>query len=126
MNRIIGTIIIFLITIALVTTEFIINTNTASSVNDLIYKADLMAIKNKKSEAHKNMDEALKEWDNHVQSMLLFYSHQKPDEIEESLHIAKSYLDSGEMNMFHAECKLIMIRLRQFNDLEYPTIRNIL
>ena len=50
----------------------------------------------------------------------------KPDEIEESLHTAKSYLDQGEISFFHAECKLIIIRLKQFNDLEYPTIRNIL
>ncbi len=126
MNRIIGTIIILLLTIALVTTEFIINTNTASSVNEKIYSADEMASKNQISEAHKKMDEAMQEWDHHVQSMLLFYSHQKPDEIEESLHTAKSYLDQGEISFFHAECKLIIIRLKQFNDLEYPTIRNIL
>ncbi len=126
MNRIIGTIIILIITIALVTTEFVINTNTASSVNEKIYNADIIASNGRVDEAEYNMNEALKEWDDHSQSMLLFYSHQKPDEIEESIHKAKSYLDSEEMSLFHAECKLILIRLKQFNDLEYPSIKNIL
>lgn len=125
MHRIAGAIVLFLLTIVLVISGFTINTKTSASVNQKIASAAEACRQEQLGQAQKQAASALKEWNDNKETMLLFVSHGRLDQIEESLNIACSCIDAGDTDLFMAECTRIEVYLKHFNDLEYPTINNI-
>ena len=61
-----------------------------------------------------------------METMLIFVSHGRLDQIEESLNNANTYIEFWELKAFSAECRKVKILIKHFYDLEYPTINNIL
>lgn len=126
MNRLIGAFIVLGLIIAISTAGFLINTKTANSVKTKIENSIEFADKGELSKARSTLDNAIDEWERHIETMLLFESHGKLDEIEETINIAKSYIIKGEYNLFYMECNLAATLLDHFESLEYPNINNIL
>ncbi len=125
MHRLISTVIIFILTLLIITAGFAINTRTTNSINEKINTAIELNTYGEIEDAKNIIQTAIDEWDNHIETMLLFESHGKLDQIEESLKIAQMYIKNGETEMFNAECKRASILIDHFNSLEYPTIYNI-
>ncbi len=125
MHRIISTYIICLITIVLVGTGFYINTDSAQKVRELIEESVQYSTNDNQASKSK-MKEAMKLWNDRAQFMLLFMPHGRVDQIDETLNIAQTYIESDNKEMFLAECKRADILLQNLNNLEYPTINNIM
>lgn len=126
MHRIISTYVICLITVILVGTGFYINTNSVQKVRELIELSAEYSTDDKNEDAKDTMDKAIELWKNESQFMLLFMSHGRVEQIDETLNIANIYLKSDNAEMFNAESKRAVILLENLNNLEYPTINNIL
>lgn len=126
MHRIISTYIICLITVILVGTGFYINTNSAQRVRELIEQSAEYSFEKNNADADETMDKAMDIWKSKSQLMLLFMPHDRVDQINETLNIAQEYLRSDNNEMFRTECKRAVILLQKLNNLEYPTINNIM
>ncbi len=126
MHRIISTYIICLITVILVGTGFYINTNSAQRVRELIEQSAEYSSEKNNADADETMDKAMDIWNSKSQLMLLFMPHDRVDQINETLNIAQEYLRSDNNEMFRTECKRAVILLQNLNNLEYPTINNIM
>ncbi len=126
MYRIGSAAVIFIITVTIVTAGFLINTRTASQVTDTINSAVVAANNNDTEKALSVFRNALDIWKSNNSIMLLFMSHGKIDQIDESVNIACTYIENGDLDMFRAESKRSLVLLRHFNDLEYPSFTNIL
>ena len=126
MHRIISTYIICLITVILVATGFYINTNSAQRVRELIEQSAEYSSEKNNADADETMDKAMDIWNSKSQLMLLFMPHDRVDQINETLNIAQEYLRSDNNEMFRTECKRAVILLQKLNNLEYPTINNIM
>ncbi len=126
MNRLIGAFVVLGLIIAISTTGFLINTRTANSVKTKIEQSVRFADSGETDKARSTLNDAIEEWKNHIETMLLFESHGKLDEIEETINIAKSYITKDEYHLFYMECNLASTLLDHFEHLEYPNINNIL
>ncbi len=78
-----------------------------------------------KERAKNELEKAIREWEKNMETMLIFVSHGKLDQIEEAINIADSYLQNGEINLFYAECQRAATLLDHFENVEYPNINNI-
>lgn len=125
MNRFLGAMIVLGILISIVVTGFYINTKTSNSVSEKISSSIEYQNKDDFEQARKELRSALEEWEQNMEMMLLFISHGKLDEIEESINIADTYMNIGDKTMCLAECKRALILLEHFNHVEYPSIDNI-
>lgn len=126
MKRLIIAVILIFIVSGLCSFEFILNTKESEKATEYLQQAEKqMNDGNKQGAIHtiKNLREL---WERNVESMLIFISHEKPDEIGESISVAETYLRNGELPEFYAECKRIENKLEDFRSLEIPTINNIL
>ncbi len=125
MHRIAGTVIIFIITSVIAVCGFFINTKTSDSIQKKVQAAVSSSRQNDIVLARKQVGNAVDEWNEKKELMLLFVSHGKLDQIDESMNIACSYIETGDTNLFITECVRIQVLLQHFNDLEYPSINNI-
>ena len=125
MSRIWSAVVVFAVIIIVITTGFIFNTKSVDSVSEKVNSALAYSKSGDKENAKKNMESAVEEWNSKMNTMLLFMSHDKLDQIDESLNIADTYITSGDTAMFNAECKRTSILLQHFYDLVYPTVYNI-
>ncbi len=126
MQRLIGAFCVIALIATIGTSGFLINTNTAGSVKSKIEKSVKFADNGENKKAKKELDGAINEWNKNIEIMLMFESHGKLDEIEETINIAQSYINKKEYNMFYAECNHAVTLLEHFQNLEYPNITNIL
>ena len=60
-----------------------------------------------------------------METMLLFISHGKLDEIEKTINTACSYIKSREISLYKAECISAHLLIDNFKNVEYPNINNI-
>ena len=125
MNRIFGAFIVLIIVIVTVTTAFSINTNTASSVSRLLSDSIDSAEKGDIQSAGLFLQKAKYEWDTKMDIMLLFVSHGKLDQIEQTINIAYSYIKSNEVSLYMAQCRNARLLIDNFRHTEYPEIDNI-
>ncbi len=126
MHRIYSAIIILAVTIAVIMFGFTINTTTSRSVSDKVELAESYAVGGDTVNAKNAIKAAVSEWQGKMETMLIFVSHGRLDQIEESLNNANTYIEFGELKAFSAECRKVKILIKHFYDLEYPTINNIL
>lgn len=126
MHRIYSAIIILAVTIAVIMFGFTINTTTSRSVSDKVELAESYAVGDDTENAKNAIKAAVSEWQGKMETMLIFVSHGRLDQIEESLNNANTYIEFGELKAFSAECRKVKILIKHFYDLEYPTINNIL
>ena len=126
MHRIYSAIIILAVTIAVIMFGFTINTTTSRSVSDKVELAESYAVGGDTVNAKNAIKAAVSEWQGKMETMLIFVSHGRLDQIEESLNKANPYIEFGELKAFSAECRKVKILIKHFYDLEYPTINNIL
>ncbi len=126
MHRIYSAVVIFIITVITIVFGFIVNTTTSRSVSDMVESAESYAAAGDVENAKKQIKSAVSEWENKMETMLIFISHGKLDQIEESLNTAYTYIEFGELKAFTTECRKSKILIKHFYDLEYPTVNNIL
>lgn len=126
MKRLIIAFVLILIVAGLCSFEFMLNTRESELASESIKKSQQLIKDKKIDEAIKTIEELKESWEKNVESMLIFISHKRPDDICENIAVAESYLKSGEFPEFYAECKRIENELKHFRDLEIPTFSNIL
>ena len=126
MKRTIISAVILILIISAVTISIIINNNTSSDMLEGIDNAIEFCSKGNNSKALNEIDRIIENWDSASDILMVFSSHDKADEVDEALHIAKVYAENGENNMFIAECSRAKIMIKQINELEYPWLHNIL
>lgn len=126
MKRLIIAVILILITSGLCTFEFMLNTKGSEQASEYLKQAQQQSLNGNKNDAINTMKNLRELWESKVESMLVFISHEEPDEIGENIAVAESYLKSGELPEFYAECKRVENKLEHFRDLEIPTFGNIL
>ncbi len=125
MRRLIGAFAVLGLVAAVGATGFAVNVHTANSVKYKLEQSVESAQKGEMKTALKQIDDAKNEWEKMMEIIMLFESHGKVDEIQETIGTAALYLDRSEKNMFYAECNLAGMRLQHFSDVEYPNIINI-
>ena len=125
MNRIIGAFTVLAGIIITVVSGFFINTETAENVcRSLSLSMDYAEngdIQNAKTELKKALDE----WNDNMDTMLLFISHGRLDEIEQSLNTAYAYIKNNDISMYTAECTRAFLMTDNFKSVEFPTVNNI-
>lgn len=126
MKRLIIAFLLILVVAGLCSLEFMLNTRESELASENLKEIQYLIKNGKNDEAITIMEELKEHWGKMVNSMLIFISHQRPDEICENIAVAESYLKSGEFPEFYAECKRIENELEHFRDLEIPTLSNIL
>lgn len=125
MNKVWIAACVFVIVIIISVTGMFLNIGTASDMTEQIQEARTH-IENKEYEKAKEViNSAVEELDSRMEAMLIFVSHGKLDEIEESIQVAKSFLDSGEIPEFLAECNRALAMLDHYREVEYPYLNNI-
>ena len=125
MNRLWGALTVLLIVIITVTTAFFINTNTAYSVSRLLSQSIDSAEKGDITSAGIFLQKAKSQWDRKMDIMLLFVSHGKLDQIEQTVNIAYSYIKSNDISNYMAQCQNARLLINNFREVEYPDIKNI-
>lgn len=125
MNRLLGALAVLIAVIITVTTGFFINTHTASTVNQLLLESIDYANHGDINNAKLSLEKAKQQWDNRMETMLLFVSHGKLDQIEETINVADSYIKSNEISLYLAECTTARLLIDHFRNVEYPNINNI-
>ncbi len=125
MNRFFGALAVLFASLITVITGFCINTNTAASVNALLSESVSYAQNNHIPQAKLSLQKAKNLWDSQMQTMLLFVSHGKLDQIEETINIADSYIKSNEISLYLAKCNTAILLIDNFKNVEYPNINNI-
>lgn len=125
MKRLFIALVVLAIVIGIGITGLVINTNTANYIVDKLEMTKKYAADGNIETAKKELKDAVDRWESKMEIMLIFVSHGKLDQIEESINITNSYLENNEMGLFYAECKRAITLLEHFENVEYPNINNI-
>ena len=125
MKRKTGSIIILLITIALVSIGLILNINTTLSLSDSLSYAEKLCSDGNLEKAERVIDNSINEWENKSKKIMLFYHHDKLDKVDESLHLIQFYAKARPADLCSVECNKTVIMLGHMQELEYPTLYNI-
>lgn len=125
MNRLFGALAVLAGVLLIVITGFCINTSTAASVEALLTESLSYARHGNTTQAASSLKKAKNLWDHHMETMLLFVSHGKLDQIQETINIADSYIKSNEISLYLAECTTAKLLIDHFKNVEYPNINNI-
>ncbi len=125
MNRLFGAFAVLAGVIIIITSGFFINTNTARTVGNLLSLSMEYAEKGDFQNAEISIEKAKNQWENNMETMLLFISHGKLDEIEKTINTACSYIKSREISLYKAECISAHLLIDNFKNVEYPNINNI-
>jgi len=125
MNRLWGALTVLLIVIITVTTAFFINTNTSYSVSELLSQSIASAENGDIQNAEIFLKKAKSQWDSKMDTMLLFVSHGKLDQIEQTVNIAYVYIKSNDISNYMAQCQNARLLINNFREVEYPDIKNI-
>ena len=99
MNRLFGAFAVLAGVIIIITSGFFINTNTARTVGNLLSLSMEYAEKGDFQNAEISIEKAKNQWENNMETMLLFISHGKLDEIEKTINTACSYIKSREISL---------------------------
>ncbi len=125
MRRLYGALVVLFIAVGLMITGFLVNTHTAQAVLADLQEAYSYARNGDTDRAKNSLTSARQRWDERLDTMLLFESHGRLDEIEEALHKAQDYLDRRELSLFLAECSSAALLTEHFISVEYPYWNNI-
>lgn len=125
MKRLIIAIAVLILVVGIGITGLLINTNTANSVMEKLHIAKEYATNGNTEQAKVELKKAVDKWEDRMEIMLIFVSHGKLDQIEESINIANAYLEHQEMTLFYAECQRAYTLLNHFENVEYLNINNI-
>ncbi len=125
MRRLIGAIVVVAVIVGIGFLGFFLNIGIANNVREkLILSAESMQ-QNQPSESRRIFQQAAEDWHNGMETMLLFVSHGKIDEIDKTMHKANAYLEIGQFDLYYSECSLAQLLLEHYMDTEYPYVNNI-
>ena len=125
MNRLFGALTVLAGIIVIILSGFFINTDTAGTVEKFLSRSMDYAEKNDIPHAKAELEKALHEWNDNMDTMLLFISHGRLDEIEQSLNTAYAYIKNNDISMYTAECTRAFLMTDNFKSVEFPTVNNI-
>ena len=125
MSRIISAAAAIIITGVLTLFGLIYNTSTADRISDGIYEAARYSEADDDTKTAGKIEEVRSLWEERKDIMLFFTSHDRIDDIDESIHMAKAYLEVNDKQMFSAECRRALTLLDHFRETEYPSLNNI-
>ena len=120
MKRIVIAAILIVSTLIIIAAGSVYNMKTVGEVSAVLYDA-----LSDSGDSDRKIYKAYEMWEKSKNTMLLFSSHAKLNQIGESIRMAKEYSEIEDMKMYHAECRRALIYLDQFSGTEYPTIYNI-
>ncbi len=125
MNKIWIAIVVLALVLGISITGMVLNINTASDMTQYINKTYDYVEKNDFDTAAQTMETAVEELDSRMEWMLIFVSHGKLDEIEETILVAQSFLKTREVPEFMAECNRALAMIDHYREVEYPYLNNI-
>ena len=122
MKRITGAILGIVVTIVIISVGFRYSMSSAADISEVIILAENAADETTSRTA---IEKAYTMWSERKNTMLIFSSHGKLNQIGESIRMARKYKELKDEKMFQSECTRALIYLDQFYSVEYPTISNI-
>ncbi len=105
---------------------FYLNKTTSDSIIDHLDASFESAEEGKTDRAIDEINEAQKLLHSRLETMFLFVSHRKLDEIEQCINKSKYYLINNDLTSFYVYCSSSLELIRDYRDMEYPTFYNIL
>ncbi len=117
---------VLIVTAVIVFSGFILNIRTVDSIYSDISSAFESLENGNQKKAELYTDSALAKWNNKLRILMVFNSHNKTNEIDQSLKLASTSLSHDNTEVFITESKRALILLRHLKENEYPTIDNIL
>lgn len=125
MNKVWIAAVVLALVLGISITGMILNIGTATDITNYIEETRNCVEKDDLDTAQKKIENAVEELDKRMEWMLIFVSHGKLDEIEETLLVAQSFLKSRETPEFMAECERVLVMLEHYREVEYPYLNNI-
>lgn len=125
MYRLYGALAVILSAVVLIAAGYVLNTRTADRLLSALDESYTLAEAGDISSARERILSAKKELDNRLELMLLFVSHGRLDEIEETVNKACEYIEHDELSLFMAECSTAILMTEHFINVENPYISNI-
>ena len=126
MNRLFGALTVLAGIILTVTAGFFINTETAENVCRYLSLSMDYAENGDIQNAKTELEKALGEWNDNMDTMLLFISHGRLDEIEQALNTGYSFIKNSDITMYFGECTRAFLMTENVKNVEYPSINNII
>lgn len=126
MSRLYGALAVLIFIAAMVITDFIYHTSVTDKLMNELDTAVFSARQQKTDDAKKHIKNCLDALDDNRGVLYLFSSHCRPEELTQHIERAEEYLDNGDTTSFMVYCRLAGRLAQDMNELEYPTIRNIL
>ncbi len=126
MYRLFGAVGVLILIIVIGTASFVESTKASEEILDKLESAYSLADSGKIKAASIAMKEAANRMNEHSEILCLTHSHQVFDEISLETEKAIGLLEHGEREQFIASCRSIVFRIRDFKELEFPTLKNIL
>lgn len=125
MNKVWVAVAVLILVLGISITGMILNINTASDMTEFINETRNYVEKEDFNTAVQTIEDAVEELDKRMEWMLIFVSHGKLDEIEETILVARSFLKNKEIPEFMAECERALAMLNHYREVEYPYFNNI-
>lgn len=126
MYRLYGALAVLAAVVLISFTGFYINKTTSDKIIGCLESSSELAKQGRADEAKQNINEAQKLLHSRLETMFLFVSHRKLDEIEQCIDKAKTYLDNSDYTSYYVYCSNALELIRDYRNTEYPTIYNIL
>lgn len=105
---------------------FFINKTTADRIAESLEESLSLAKEGRTAESEEAVDQAQSLLHSRLETMFMFSSHKKLDDIEQCIDKAKIFLDNDELPSYYVYCSSALEMIRDYRSNEYPTIYNIL
>lgn len=126
MNRIWTAISILLVLMIGCITELTYINKITNDMKDRLLEINQYVENNSMETALKSSNELHEEWDKNHSIMALFITHDRLENIDQSVEIINANIKSDESSDFFTESARLYAQLNHLKDTELPTINNIL
>lgn len=126
MNRMHGALCVLAAVVIIATVGFRVNTDTANWLLTHLEKACMLAESNDTASAADEVQRVRTMMSDRMPLLFMFSSHTKTDEIEVYLEKASAALAQHQKALFIQHCRSAAVLTRDFRDMEYPSLYNIL
>ncbi len=126
MYRLYGAIAVMVIMLTTAGIGFYWNTNASNQVLIHLSEAYELVEAGQIESGQKALAEAAHQLTQHIDTMYLFVSHRKLDEIEQAMKKAEVSLERKEITAFLIFCKSAIELTQDFKNTEFPSFKNLL
>ncbi len=126
MKRIWVALSLMIICSAFACTEFIIVKYKSTEFFDLVETAEVYFSEREFSKSYNTLDSATKKWEKSEKILNIFLSHEKVDEVEESLSELSKHAENKDKTLFYATSEKAKRQLLCLKQSELPNLENIM